>query len=82
MRQIPRAAADISYAYSVKSKSGQTVIKLLENATGRLTLIKRAYGYQDEVARGRDFWQVIIERYALSLDFVGGSIDHIPKAGH
>ena len=81
MRQIPRAAADISYAYSVKSKSGQTVIKLLENATGRLTLIKRAHGYQDEVARGRDFWQVIVERYGLSLDFVGGSIDHIPKAG-
>ena len=81
MSRERHAAQDISYAHSAESKRGQIVIKLLENATGRLTLIKRARGYQDEVAQGRDFWQVMVERYGLSLDVVGGSIDHIPKTG-
>ena len=81
MSRERHAAQDISYANSAESMPGQTVVKLLENATGRLTLIKRARGYQDEVARGRDFWQVIVERYGLSLNIVGGSIDQIPKTG-
>ena len=59
MSRERHAAQDISYAHSAESKRGQIVIKLLENATGRLTLIKRARGYQDEVAQGRDFWQVM-----------------------
>ena len=75
------AAQDISYANSAESMPGQTVVKLLEIATGRLTLIKRARGYQNEVARGRGFWQVIVERYGISLNIVGGSIDQIPKTG-
>jgi len=48
-----RQSADaISYAQSADSKRGQSVIMLLENVTGRLALIKRAHGYQDEVAQG------------------------------
>ncbi|WP_299786010.1 lysophospholipid acyltransferase family protein [uncultured Marivita sp.] len=54
---------------------------MMENATGRLSLIKRAAGYQDEVAQGRDFWQVMIDRYGLSLDVIGGSLDTIPRQG-
>ena len=50
-----QSAAAISYAHSADSKRGQSVIKLLENVTGRLALIKRVHGYQDEVAQGRDF---------------------------
>ncbi len=30
---------------------------------------------------GRDFWQVMVERYGLSLDVVGGSLDNIPRDG-
>lgn len=75
------AARDISYAYSARSKPGRAMIRLMENATGRLSLIKRAAGYQDEVAQGRDFWEVMITRYGLSLDVVGGSLDNIPKTG-
>ena len=74
-------ARDISYASSAQSKGGRAVIRMLENATGRLRLIRRAEGYQDEVARGRDFWQVMVERYGLSLDVVGGSLDNIPRTG-
>ena len=57
------------------------MIRLMENTTGRLRLIKRAQGYEDEVAAGRDFWQVMVERYGLSLDFISGSLDHIPRDG-
>ena len=31
--------------------------------------------------RARDFWEVIVERYGLSLDVVGGSLDNIPREG-
>jgi putative hemolysin len=53
----------------------------MENATGRISLIRRAAGYEQEVAQGRDFWQVMVERYGLSLDIVRGSLDLIPRDG-
>ena len=74
-------AREISYAHSVKTRSGRTVVRLLENTTGRLRLIKRAKGYEDEVAQGRDFWQVMVDRYGLSLDIVGGALSNIPSEG-
>ena len=74
-------AREISYAHSVKTRSGRTVVRLLENTTGRLRLIKRAKGYEDEVALGRDFWQVMVDRYGLSLDIVGGALSNIPSEG-
>ncbi|MEO1734342.1 MAG: lysophospholipid acyltransferase family protein, partial [Pseudomonadota bacterium] len=77
-RQVAR---DISYAHSAETKSGRAMIRLMENTTGRLRLIKRADGYEREVAAGRDFWAVMVERYGLSLDVAGGSLDNIPKTG-
>lgn len=74
-------AREISYSHSASTRGGRAVIKLMENATGRIGLIKRAQGYETEVARGRDFWQVMAERYGLSLDVVGGSLDAIPRDG-
>ncbi|MCH2165757.1 MAG: lysophospholipid acyltransferase family protein [Marinovum sp.] len=74
-------ARDISYAHSAQTKSGRAVIRLMENATGRLGLIKRAEGYEHDITAGRDFWQVMVERYGLSLELVGGSIGNIPSQG-
>ncbi|MEM9550320.1 MAG: lysophospholipid acyltransferase family protein [Pseudomonadota bacterium] len=74
-RQVAR---DISYAHSAETKSGRAMIRLMENTTGRLRLIKRADGYERDVAAGRDFWAVMVERYGLSLDVVGGALDNIP----
>ena len=74
-------ARDISYAHSAATKGGRTVIRLMENSTGRLGLIKRADGYERDVANGRDFWSVMVERYGLSLDVVGGSLSNIPTDG-
>lgn len=74
-------ARDISYAYSAQTRPGRVVIRSLENATGRLRLIKRADGYDAEVGAGRDFWQVMVERYGLTLDVLAGSLDNIPRDG-
>jgi putative hemolysin len=74
-------AQEISYAYSAQTKGGRAVIRAVENATGRLRLIRRAAGYETEVEQGRDFWQVMVERYGLSLDIIGGTLDSIPKTG-
>ena len=77
-RQVAR---DISYAYSAETRGGRAVIRTLENATGRLRLIKRAAGYQDDVAEGADFWDVMVSRYGLSLNVVGGALENIPSDG-
>jgi putative hemolysin len=53
----------------------------MENMTGRPGLIRRADGYAKEVAEGRDFWTVMVERYGLSLSVTGGSLENIPKDG-
>ena len=74
-------ARDISYAHSAASRSGRVVIRLMENTTGRIGLIKRADGYEKEVAAGRDFWAVMTERYGLTLDVIGGSLSNIPSEG-
>jgi len=74
-------AREISYAHSAETKSGRAMIRLIENSTGRLGLIKRAQGYECEIAVGRDFWDVIAERFGLSLEVTGGNLANIPKDG-
>ena len=77
-RQIAR---DISYAHSAETRGGRALIRALENATGRLSLIKRARGYEAEIAAGRGFWEVMVERYGLRLNLVEGSLENIPAHG-
>ena len=74
MRPDHHIARDISYAYSAQTRGGRAMIRTMENLTGRVSLIKRARGYEHEVSQGRDFWEVIVERYGLSLDIIGGDL--------
>lgn len=74
-------ARDISYSWSASSRGGRAMIRLMENATGRIGLIRRAEGYEQEVAQGRDFWEVMVERYGLGLEVTGGSLDNLPREG-
>ena len=73
--------SDLSYASSAATRRGQAVVRLLENATGRLQMIKRATGYEAEIARGVDFWQVMLQRFGLSVDIFGGALANIPCQG-
>lgn len=79
--QPQNLSRDISYASAARSRGGRVLIRALENATGRLSLIARARGYEQELAQGRSFWQVIPERYGLSLDLRAGSLADIPAKG-
>ncbi|WP_296424324.1 lysophospholipid acyltransferase family protein [Yoonia sp.] len=74
-------ARDITYASAAKGRGGRAVIRVMENATGRLRLIYKAKGYDLDVADGQDFWEVISARYGLKLEVVSGSLDSIPRTG-
>lgn len=76
-----RTARDISYANCAETRAGRLIIRAMENATGRLGLIKRAHGYERDVESGGDFWEVMATRYGLSLDIAAGTLEHIPKTG-
>ncbi|MEM9855091.1 MAG: lysophospholipid acyltransferase family protein [Pseudomonadota bacterium] len=80
-RKTRHVARDISYSHSAETKGGRALIRAMEDATGRLGLIRRAKGYEREVAEGRDFWDVMVSRYGLSLDIAGGSFENIPRDG-
>ncbi|QOL79850.1 lysophospholipid acyltransferase family protein [Pseudooceanicola spongiae] len=78
-RQIAR---ELSYAHSAATRGGRTVIRVMENALGRHALIRRADGYdRDMEEAGRDFWSIIMERYGLSLNVIGGALENIPATG-
>ncbi|MSU90014.1 acyltransferase [Rhodobacteraceae bacterium 2CG4] len=81
MHKVPRVTREISYAHSARTKAGRGLIRLTENLTGRISLIRMARGYEREVSAGEDFWQVMVRRYGLGLDVRGGSLDNIPKQG-
>jgi len=81
MRRQPPSTREISYAHSAQSRTGRVMIRLMENSTGRLRLIKRAIGYEDDLSAGSGFFDVMADRYGLSLDVVSGSLDLIPREG-
>ena len=74
-------ARDISYATSANGFVGQLFIRSIENITGRIGLIKRAKDYDVEVANGRNFWEVIVERYNIKINLIKGCLEDIPKKG-
>jgi putative hemolysin len=76
-----RAARDISYAFSAKTRAGRAFIRSIENLTGRPRLIRMAMGYDVEVEKGRDFWEVMAERYRLRLSVTDADIARIPREG-
>lgn len=78
---VPQIARDITYATAASTKGGRALIRVIENTTGRIGLIKRAQGYEEEVASGRDFWQVMTDRYGIGLTVTRGSLDMIPRTG-
>ena len=78
LRQIAR---DISYSSSAGSRASRALVRTLENVTGRISLIRKAKGYEEEVAAGADFWEVICNRYGITMDIRSGSLASIPRSG-
>lgn len=80
-RASGEAPREISYSWSAKSKVGRALIRSVENLTGRPKLLKMALGYETEVEAGRDFWEVMQERYGITMQFQGGGMENIPREG-
>ena len=80
-RPVRDGTREITYAHAASTGPGRLLIRSLENASGRLALMRRAAGYQEEVAQGRDFWRVMMERFGLRLDVIKGSLGEIPAKG-
>lgn len=77
----PAVARDVSYAHAAGSAPARALIRAVEAATGRGALIRRATGYEAEVAAGADFWRVMMERFGIRLEVVRGSLGAIPDTG-
>lgn len=75
------ATSEISYAWAGRTRPARALIRAIENLTGRHRLIRMALGYEEEVAAGRDFWEVMQDRYRVRLDIVEGEAAHIPADG-
>ncbi|MEM8624940.1 MAG: 1-acyl-sn-glycerol-3-phosphate acyltransferase, partial [Pseudomonadota bacterium] len=72
---------DISYSFSARSRAAKAVIRSIENLTGRPRLLRMADGYEREVEAGRDFWEVMRERYRITMDLRGRGLAGIPTEG-
>ena len=82
MSQHPTLSVrDLSYAHAARSKPGKALIRLMENTTGRVSLIKRARGYEHDVGPDTNFFEVMVARYGLSLDVMRGDLGLIPRTG-
>ena len=81
MKHYRQSTQEISYAYSAQTFSGRTLIKILENVTGRVSLIKRAQGYEKELEGGDSFWNVMFQKFGLSIEILDGAFSSIPKDG-
>ena len=81
MNHTSRIAKEISYASAAGSRGSRTIVRLLENATGRIGLIRRAHGYEREVESGADFWEVMCRRFEIGIEVIGGSLDTVPTHG-
>lgn len=75
------ATREISYAITAKSRKGRVLIRSIENATGRLRLIHRARGYENDIDENNSFWDVVTRRYGLTLEVIAGSLQNIPTEG-
>jgi putative hemolysin len=75
------APGDISYSFAARNKAARLLIRTVENLTGRPRLLRLALGYEREVESGRDFWEVMQERYRINMEFAGGGLENIPRAG-
>jgi len=81
MRVQHTAAKEISYSTTAKNRRGRVLIRTVENATGRIRVMRQVRGYDKAMAEGQLFWDVVPNLCGLSLDIVSGSLDNIPKTG-
>ncbi len=81
MRVQKSAAREISYSTTAKTLRGRMFIRGVENATGRMRVMRQVRGYDKAMSQGHVFWNVVPDLCGLELDVISGSLDNIPKTG-
>lgn len=71
----------LSYARCAETKLGYALVRVLENAMGRKRMMRMLEGYQEEMASGKSFWQVMWERFGLSWELDGVGYEGVPRDG-
>ena len=69
---------DLSYAHSAQSRVGRTIIRCLENATGRSALLSRSPNLRTNMHSIQNFWLSIMEGYGVTIDIMQGELGDIP----
>ena len=69
---------DVSYAHSAQSRLGRSIIRCLENATGRSALLSRSPNLRTNMHSIQNFWHSIMEGYGVTVDIMQGELGDIP----
>ena len=75
------AERDLSYAQGAQTRGGRALIRLMENATGRIGLLRRAQGCELALACGANIFDLMVARFGLSLEVAGGALENVPRNG-
>lgn len=75
------ATRDISYAATIEGRLARLAVRAVEDVTGRRRLMRRAMGYEAELASGAEFWSLMAARYGLDPVLGGAGISAIPPNG-
>ena len=69
---------DLSYAHSAQSRLGRSIIRCLENATGRSAVLSRSPNLRTNMHSIQSFWHSIMEGYGVTVDIMQGELGDIP----
>ncbi|MCP5085969.1 MAG: acyltransferase [Rhodobacteraceae bacterium] len=77
----PYDAADLTYATSFTSPWKRILIKVIENFTGRIKLLRLVRKWERDENRDSDFWQSVLDKLEIKLTTPQEELDYIPKEG-
>ncbi|MBV1866036.1 MAG: lysophospholipid acyltransferase family protein [Rhodobacteraceae bacterium] len=77
----PYNPADLTYATSFTSPLKRILIKVIENLTGRIKLLRLVRKWERDAERPDDFWESVLERLEIKLTTPQAELDCIPKNG-
>lgn len=77
----PYNPADLTYATSFTSPYKRALIRVIENLTGRIKLLRLIRKWERDENRPDDFWESVLERLEIKLTTPQEELDYIPKDG-
>lgn len=79
--ETPYNPADLTYATSFTSPAKRGVIRVLENLTGRIALLRLVRKWERDTDRDPDFWKSVLDKLEIKLTTPPEEIARIPREG-